>query len=422
MSRFLHFLGAATAAFGFTLATAADAPAAQPPWPLPVLSGDMTGVFTSPGVPDVRWHLTATAARGGRERLVVEAEADGLKLAGEIELDPLSRDGVWRLTTATVDAALWLPVVAENFSLAWLKEISVNAGTIHLTGAGTLRTGVPDGALTVTLRDATLAHAGSGTTLQGVTADLRLDGLSPLHAPAEQVVTFRTAQAGGIALANGLITFSLPDESELRLTRAEVGALGGHVKAEPFVFAFATPNAETVVQLDFAGLDLAQVRPLLPPGGVAETSGRVSGRVALGWTADGRLSVGEARLSVAQGQLAPVFRLQAAPGLLSSNMPAKLMLLPTWLGPLARGAEVANPVYDALHEIELGRVPLRVESLSLSVRPQDDPTGHTATLRISARPVGESVVSTVNFDLIVNGPLEELLRHLFNRRLSPHGK
>ncbi len=391
--------------------------AAEPtaPWPLPAITGDAAGVLTTPGLPEVRWRITtAPATVAGLQRLLVEVQADGLKLSGEADLDPVTHDGLWRLTAATVDAAIWLPAAAEKSSLGPLKGFTFT-GTIVVTGAGLLHAGVPDGALAVTLRDGTFTLTGPGVTFEGVAADLHLDGLHPLRAPTEQTITFRTAHASGITLADGHATFSLPDETTLKITQVAVQVLGGRVVTDPFTVALTAPAAE--VRARFEQIDLAQARAFLPPGGVAEASGSVSGRIDFGWAANGGLSVGEARVRVGQNEAAPVFRFEPSPGLLSGKMPPKISLLPAWLGPLARGASVPNPVYDALHEIELGRTPLRIETLRASVRPRDG-GGQSVRLELLARPQGPSVVSEVNFDFTVNGPLEEILQHVLQLRSS----
>ncbi len=390
---------------------AADSSSPTALWPWPALSGDAAGTLTITGLPDVHWRVTtAVPATAGRQRLLVVVEADGLKLSGELELDPATRDGAWQLTEATVDTAIWLPLIAEKFSLAWLKEISAT-GTARLLGEGPLREGEPDGTLTIALRDATLTHASSGGTFEGVTAALRLDGLRMLRVSAEQAVTFRTARAGGITFANGRVVFSLPDGKTLRLASAEAETLGGRATLEPFDLVLSAPEGLAVdLRARFAGIDFSQVLPLLTKAGISGAQGRLDGRMALHWSARTGLDNGEADFATADAGPSAIIRLSPLPGLLTGHMPEKIAVLPLWSGPLRRWTAARNPVFAPLQDIELGRTSLAVESLRLELPPGGDAGARTLLLRLAARPTPASLVPRVTFDVKVDGPLQELLR------------
>jgi hypothetical protein len=398
----------AAAALLTAVARAAEtAPAAGPPWPLPPIRGNAAGTLTTPGLPDVRWEMTTAApATAGRQRLLVEAQADGLKLAGEIELDPATRDSSWRLREATADAATWLPLLAEKLSLAWLKDFSAS-GTVRLSGAGPLRAGVPDGVLTVALRDATLTHAKAGLTLEGLATDFHLTGLDPPRTPDDQVVTFKEARVGGLTLRDGRIAFALPAWDTARVERAVVEVLGGSIETEPFTLSPQGPAGELRVRL--REIDLEKLVAFLPKAGLAFAEGRVGGRMTLRWAPDIGRPAGEISLTGTRGAAAPIIRLSPAPGLLTAHMPERLVVLPRWLGPLGRWTAPRNPVFAPLQDIELGRAPLRIESLEILLRPKED-GGQLVRLRLVAQPAEPSLVPKVTLDVNVDGPVQELLR------------
>ncbi len=400
----------ATAAFltvGADAAQPADPLVAALAWPLPVLSGDAAGTLTTPGLPDMRWRVTMAApAVAGRQRLLVEAQSDGLRLTGEIELDPATRDGVWKITEATVDTAVWLPILAEKFSLAWLKDFSAT-GVARLAGAGLLRAGVPDGALTVELRDATLTHAVSGLTLAGLATDFHLAGLVPPRTPDGQAVTFQEARVGGLTLRDGRIVIALPALDTVRVERAVVDVLGGGMEVEPFTLSLKAPAEE--LRASLRQIDLEKILPFLPRSGLSTAEGRVEGRMTLRWPAAAGRLTGDIRLTGARGAAAPIIRLSPAPGLLTGHMPERLVVLPRWLGPLGRWTAARNPVFAPLQDIELGRARLRIESLDILLRPKED-GGQLVRLRLVAQPVEPSLVPKVTLDVNVDGPVQELLR------------
>ena len=391
------------------VALAAEPTAPAPP-PLPTITGDAHGELTTDGLPAVRWRLTSQPGADGRLSFAVEVEADGLTAKGTVTIDPQTRDGAWELREGSLDLAVWLPLLAEKLGNDPLKKISAT-GRVQLAGHGPLRAGSPDGELTATLRDATLTHADSGLTIEGLAADIHLAGLAPLRAPDAQTVTFKEARAGGLTLRDGKIIFALPAADTLRVTQAGVDALGGRVELEPFTLALKTPEAD--LRARFTRIELAEIVPLLPSGGITAAQGRLGGAVALRWSERDGLGVGEVQLDIGGGDAAPTFRLEPVPGMLTAKMPEKIAVLPKWLGPA-----VANPVFTSLREIELGRTTLRVTTLRVRMNPPGAAQGRTLQVEMQATPVGPSAVGVVNFDLGVAGPLDELLKFMLNKKLS----
>ena len=100
-------------------------------------------------------------------------------------------------------------------------------------------------------------------------------------------------------------------------------------------------------------------------------------------------------------------------------MPKRFAPVPTWLGPISRWLSADNPVYSNLEQIEEGRAPLQVDTLTVHLTPEGDAQGRTATVRMTAHPAdSNAAVKSVNFDVNVAGPVMSVLKLGLNQGAS----
>jgi hypothetical protein len=160
--------------------------------------------------------------------------------------------------------------------------------------------------------------------------------------------------------------------------------------------------------LELEGLDLAELSHLLPAA-LSEASGRINGQVGFDWNLAGGARAGRGEMTVSADTPAAL-RLAPAPGFLTERVPARIQLLPAWLGPLARWLAPENPAHGTLSDIELGRQPLQVEQLRVELRPDGPDGARSATVIVAARPALGGAVERVAFTINVSGPLDQVVR------------
>ncbi|KXU35549.1 hypothetical protein AXK11_06040 [Cephaloticoccus primus] len=196
----------------------------------------------------------------------------------------------------------------------------------------------------------------------------------------------------------------------LEVSVAEFSALGGQVALRPFAIDFSEEAGPPVLSViaELRGFSLAQLSDFVPET-LREASGRISGQIALRWSAAGGLQIGEGALSIHADE-APQITLTAMPGFLTQHTTRRIQILPASFGRLARWLSLENPAYDTMEAVELGTQPLAVESLSVALYP-DGPDGpRSAAVSLVARPVSGAVVKRLRFDINVSGPLDQVLR------------
>jgi hypothetical protein len=178
------------------------------------------------------------------------------------------------------------------------------------------------------------------------------------------------------------------------------------VALAPFTFDPALPAVDTTA--DLTGLALGELAALAPQA-LTEAHGRLTGRVAVRWNAQLGAEPGAGALRVAAGTPATV-RLAPTPGFLTQRVPARLGLIGGSFGPLSRWLSFANPAYDALRRIELGELPLAVDSLEVKLYPDGPDGAVSARVELSAHPAeAGSSVGRVSFAVNVAGPLSQVI-------------
>lgn len=377
---------------------------------LPALSGELGGDYLPPfsGAPRVRWDLTLKTSPAGQREGTLSVSAPGLRAEVAVEMDVAFTKGRWRITATEVEPGPWLTLIAPQFASALIgAEVT---GTLCLSGEGTVLHGQPAGFIAVEWREGGLKHAGQGWALQGVafSGGFAFDATAKTWSTAAPVkLSVGTIMTKRFGARNLTAVFKLDQELVPRIESAAVEIAGGEITAAPFVVPLTPPVIDVKLRLTRIGL---QDVIALVPTGLAEGRGRVDGELELGWSKALGLKIGAGHL-VLRPDEPMVLRLAAAPGLLSSSMPERFALLPTWLGALSRWFSPVNPGFADLVAIELGRTALAVDSFDVRLTPEGDVRGRTARVLVKARPqIAGTSVGPVSFEIDVTGPLAYVLR------------
>jgi hypothetical protein len=294
----------------------------------------------------------------------------------------------------------------------------VAKGTARISGSGVVHAGVPSGTVKVVISDGQLASATGGWTLDGAAFTgeffyegngFRVKSVTPFDLT---VGTISTGRFGARAFsAQGVLN----EDGRVALSGARVEIAGGRVTLDPTTMSLAPLAVEATLNVIDVGMqDIAA----LVPAGLSAAQGRIDGIVRVGWSTARGFHVGAGNLTLGESEPATV-RLAPTPGFLTRTMPKRFEPVPAWTGPLSRWLSADNPIYRDMAEIELGRTPLRVESLSVRLTPEGDALGRTATVRMVARPLQpDAAVKVVNIDVNVAGPLDSILHLGLNQKFS----
>ncbi len=394
---------------------------------LPVFLGDASGVLETEGVPPITWstHLSHTKGRVG---LSFEAKAKGFEISGEARVDPATLDGTWKLSRFSLDPGVWLPVATEKIEPAalapkmgktppelkkaqdllqkvkeTLREITVT-GLVEVSGEGVLQAGKPDGWVSLRWREGGFhySHGETDITLEGGSAEIRCDGLSPLRAGLDQKLSFGLIKGAGIEMGPGQFVFNLPDEKTLNIKHLEANLFQGQFKAYPFSVALDQPVVDMRARFD--GVKLAPLMPILGKAGLAEAKGRLDGAFRLIWSKERDLHSAVFELDPTLPGDAPVVRLSPHEGAMTSHMPKDFEI--PGLKSIYRPK---NPVYQPLSDIEMGKNSLSLDSLRLLLEPTSTEGHHILRIRFGARTVERTIIPRISLELKVIGPLREIL-------------
>lgn len=408
---FGRFPRRACLALGLAL-TLAEVRSAEASTSWPPLHGEVGGNLQLPSLPElpaVAWKVNVAPTADGKLRLVLIATAPGLTVTVEA-VPPLGDDaGTWRVTDGSADLKNWTPTILARLADSGLPADLALNGVVHLTGGGTWRGSGFEGTLRVALDD---GHAQSDQQQWEVTG---LAGSAELVIGPEGMI-LRSAQAGAeMARVAGVTAHRLNAEvvaeksGQLNVRTAELEIFGGRIALTPFLLDPGAPAVATTAE--FSGVALEELAKLAPQA-LAEARGQVAGRISVHWSAKLGFEPGEGALTALNGGPTTV-RLAPEPGFLTQHVPARIALLPDWLGPISRWFAPENPAYDTLRRIETGQLPLNVENLQVQLYP-DGPDGpRSAVVELSAHPEGDSMVKRVSFTVNVAGPLSQVLQLSF---------
>ncbi len=390
-------------------ATAAEAAGG---WTWPLFAGEFGGELEpGNGVPatGLRWRLVlAPAADGVGQTGTLQLEGSGLAATASVRLSSW-REGTWEIAAAEIDLGAWLPAWWARALPPAVGAIAAE-GRVKLTGAGTLRDGRIEGRLAFDLGNGTVRDVAGKWRVEGLTLGGALARGDDAAGSALKI-GFGSATFGTLVLGAAQAEVTLDPRDRLRISGLTAEAFAGRVAVEPFTVDPAVPEVETTVAI--AGLDLGGLSAWLPAV-LAGAKGRVSGQATVGWSARQGFRFAQGKLAPAASDRASI-TLAASPELLTSRLPENLReridLLPKWLGPLRGLFSPVNPAYATLKEIELGQLPLEVQSVSVRIDPAGATADRTAQVVVEAAPAGRTkVVEAVRLEVNVAGPLAELVR------------
>ena len=363
-------------------------------WKLPPLAGEIEGDFKPlqfAAAPTLHWKLTLRAAKAKTRDAQLAVDGLGTKVRATASLDAAA-EGAWRITEAEFDLAPWFAAAAAQLGEEF-ATMSV-AGNVSALGEGTWRDGRLGGIAALTLRQGRVDDSVNKLSLQGVALEVFFEDIAELRTAPRQALTWTGGYYDTIKLGSGRLIFSMSGD-DVRVQEASLSVLGGELALGAFSFSLRRP--EFSVSAHAIGLEVAQLLPLLPPV-LAQASGRLDGTVKLTRDAQG-IQIGNGHLALREGQSADL-RLAPTPGLLSASLP------PTVL-----------KYYPGLGKIETGEVPIRAGLLEVTLTPEGDAQGRTASVRVVGGPVDPKFRAPVDLNINVRGPLEWLVRFSTDSRL-----
>lgn len=375
------------------------------------LQGGLGGELQVAALPGLglRWRLEAGTAGQG---LCVTADAAGVRLRVEAVPAP-SGEWRWRIAEGVVDLpALWPVLKSRLGPQAGDWEVG---GKAVLTGGGAW---TPEGGLAgsvrLELRDAWARSDELKLELSGIEADLATDAPAAGVLPSGQSLRVARLTAGAVTAERLEFRFGITAARVLELAFAELHVLGGKARIKPMSIPLNATKVEAGAEIE--GLALSELAQLMPSA-VSSARGRLSGRLQMLWDVAAGLRINDGGLAIVRSDDA-VLSLAPSPGFLTGNMPARFPLLPGWLGPLARWTAPENPAYAPLQGIEMGRIGLRIETLAVKFYPETAEGERTATVRLTARPVGSDLIEQVTIEVNLAGALARVLELGMDERVK----
>lgn len=376
---------------------------------LPPIQGELAGEFAAlnlPGAPTLRWRATIERDEASRRRALVTIDGEGTKLRIEARADAKG-DGEWTIVEGRMDLEKWFPIAVPD--IGEMAEGVTALGVVRLSGGGELFAGQPSGVVKVSLVDGTVRHEADGWTLEGVGlgGEFRLSAGDAAGMAGPFEASIRTITTSRFGARSFSARGRLNEKGTVTLSEARVEVAGGEVVVDPATIPLSPPALD--INLRVINVGLQDVAALVPAS-LADARGRIDGAVRMSWSERDGFQLGVGQLRLGEHEPASV-RLAATPGFLTDRVPRYFELIPPWAGPLAKWLRPKNPAYDDMQAIEMGRTELRVESLRVSLTPDGDELGRTASVSLTAQPMqASSVVEKVTFEINVSGPLRHVLK------------
>lgn len=162
-----------------------------------------------------------------------------------------------------------------------LSDIDIRAGTVGGEARLSWDKNGLDGDVAARIDGMNIAHR-TGTTIEGLSATIRLDRIRPPHTPPGQIVRIRRIAAGAV-LDDLTFRFALIDgatagSTALKLDALTVGLAGGTLTMPPTVLGSSAETNQATV--DLANVDLGRLLDLIGIDGVSGT-GRLSGSIPM---------------------------------------------------------------------------------------------------------------------------------------------
>lgn len=379
---------------------------------LPPMRGSVSGELHVSGdrAPPIPWTLDVEPGADDGPRLMLEAAPPDARLRVLIHPRAEGKDGAWRIEEGWAEAHAWWPRLMPSIAPGLASAQA--GGRLVVSGRGPWTQDGPAGTVAVEWRSDALPLPVADTTIriEEIHAQLEVRGSwGDRDLSGRGGIRFERATVGETKLAEGevaLVADSIGPDVVFTVGPTRLVAFGGELAVAPFRWRRGTE--ELILPVRVNSVELAELAAFTP-GAVRDAQGRVSGDVLFRWSSDAGLVPLDGGVQVVDGE--PVrLRLAPQPGFLTRRVPRRLRLLPDWAGALGEDwFSPANPAYEVLERIELGREALIVESLVLEFFPPDDPQGRTVHVRVQGRPSDESVVERVTIDVNLAGPLMELI-------------
>jgi hypothetical protein len=381
---------------------------------LPALGyfGALQGDITPKDLPALHWTLTAAAPANGKQSANFELIGDGLHLSAKVDADAATGGLSWEIVEGRIQLGTWFSALAARYAPA-LADSSVT-GELILAGRGGLVDLKPVGEFSVSCPDASVKNATQGWALDGFSfaGDFALAPGFAVKSSRPFALGIRTITTNRLGARSFSLSARLENIAGLFVESARIEIAGGEVDAYPFTLPLSPLSVETRLRIQRVGLqDFAQ----LIPSGLADIRGRIGGELRLRWTEATGIKLGVGHLEIDEVE-PTVFSLAPSPGLLTSSIPARIEFLP---GRIGRWLSFRNEGYDDLHAIEMGRTPLKVNSLKMQLTPDGDDQGRSAHVEIEATPQQpDGAVQKVSFTVNVAGPLSALLNLGMNQNFT----
>jgi hypothetical protein len=219
----------------------------------------------------------------------------------------------------------------------------------------------------------------AGNTIDGINAVLTLDSLAPLTWQ-RQTLSIGAINVG-MPLTNGVVVTSLDDKGAFNLHSATWDLAGGHIVSSPFTMSLK--DLSTDVTLKASGLDLGRLFQIAPMDGL-EAEGTVDGTLPL--------AIRNGAFTIVDGILQTT-----APGVIRYN-------------PSTVPAFLQNTASQQLTDLKVALSAFHYDSLRMTLNGQLD-----KTQKISLQVKGKNPLfysgHPVNFNLNVEGPIENLLKY-----------
>ena len=384
--RSVFALGAFLAAPGAPVAAAASR--------LPLLEGELSGVFTAlkiPGAPDLHWKVGLSRSGASGREAEVTIEGPGTAVRAQVRVDDAGQVH-WRLMSSRIDLAAWNQAAAARLGSDWSQVLA--QGIVTAQGEGTWGREGLAGRARLSLEAGRLEDPQRRLVLEGIAAELAFEDLAARRTSADQSLRWQGGHVDTITLGPGQMKFSV-DGEQVSVAEASGRIWGGEVKLAAFGFSLEKMEASVLARV--VGLVVAQLLPFLPPV-LAAAEGRLDGSFTVRRDSSG-IQIGAGRLSLQRGEPAEL-RLASTPGLLSSSLPATVL-----------------KYYPGLGKIETGEIPLQASLLEVAFTPEGDAEGRTASIHLTGGPVDPKLRAPIDLTINVRGSLESLVKFGTNSRL-----
>ncbi len=371
----------------------------------------LQGSLQIDSAPSLSWSVqlahpaeTETTTATPAVQLLASAKAEGLDLRVIANPLPDGNGFSWQIDSGIIDPATWWPAARSRAGLDKTLAGWGVGGQITVTGQGTWIDGQPSGWIELAWDNGSIFNDDTGVDMGNISARIHTEDLTTFALPAGQRIQIGQATSGGITARNIEVEFSRTADGIINLTNATANIFGGSVTVEPLKINPDAPRLTAAIR--FTGLSLFELVTFVPAA-IASADGKLTGRGTVDWDLNAKLPE-DIHLRIEKSDNAHL-TLAAKPGFLTSGIPTRIALVPSNWGLLARLFSPENPTYEPLVDIEMGRTPLTVETMDLSINPNNTNGTRSARLSLTTRPIKPGVIKSLSLDININGSLSQVI-------------